>query len=169
MRPFKKQRDGVSAFVAAKNHYLGNNNVNNLATKLEAEFDVLTYTQETRRWTFEKYVNKHVELYNTAQDLMSHGYCGIDAGSRVRKFLNGIKTDSLDVLKNQILSNAALAKDFDRVTSLVEDFLAQKKAIYQTRDSSPAHIATIASNSHKRRIGKTNSHGVGAQDKRRRL
>jgi hypothetical protein len=47
MRPFKKQRDGVSAFIAAKNQLLGNNNVNNLATKLEAEFDVLRYPRDT--------------------------------------------------------------------------------------------------------------------------
>jgi hypothetical protein len=102
MRPYKKHMDGVSAFFATKNHYLGSNNVNNLATKLEAEFDSHMYTQETRRWTFEKYVNKHVELFNQAQDLVGHGYSGIDEGSGVRKFLNGIKTDSLDVLKNQV-------------------------------------------------------------------
>jgi hypothetical protein len=47
MRPFEKQRDGVSAFIAAKNQLLGNNNVNNLATKLEAEFDVLRYPRDT--------------------------------------------------------------------------------------------------------------------------
>jgi hypothetical protein len=158
MRPYKRQLDGVSAYVAIRNHYLGTNNVNNLATKLEAEFDVLTYTQETRRWTFEKYVNKHVELYNTAQDLVNHGYCGIDAGSRVRKFLNGIKTDTLDVVKNQVLSDQSLAIDFDRVINLFKDFLAQKRALNQQRDNASANIAAVGLSGHKRRGDKLHPH-----------
>jgi hypothetical protein len=65
--------------------HLGDNNVNNKATTLEDEFDTLSYSSETCRWNLEKYVSKHVELYNTAQDLVAYGYSGIDNASRVRK------------------------------------------------------------------------------------
>jgi hypothetical protein len=49
-----------------------------MTTALEAELDALTYTVESKRWNFEKYVGKHVELYNTACDLEQHGYHGPD-------------------------------------------------------------------------------------------
>jgi hypothetical protein len=73
MRQFKRSKDGPAAYFSIRQHYLGANNVNNMATSLEAEFDSLSYSSETRRWNFEKYVGKHVELYNTAQDLVAHG------------------------------------------------------------------------------------------------
>jgi hypothetical protein len=120
--------DGPAAFYSLRQHYLGVNNVNNMATKLEAEFEA----PETRRWNFEKYVGTHVELYNTAQDLVAYGYAGIDNTSRVRKLLNGIKTDTLDAVRNQVMSDQALASDFDRVVNLFKDFLVQKKALFKT-------------------------------------
>jgi hypothetical protein len=56
----------------------------------------------------------HVELYNVVQDLACYGYSGIDNASRVRKLLSGIKTDQLDSVKNQVMSDQDLATDFDR-------------------------------------------------------
>jgi hypothetical protein len=129
MRQFKNSKDGPAAYFSIRQHYLGANNVNNMATLLEAEFDSLSYSSETRRWNFEKYVGKHVELYNTAQDLIAYGYSGIDSASRVRRLMNGIKTDSLDTVKNQVMSDQGLAHNFDRTVNLFKDFLAQKKAL----------------------------------------
>ena len=103
--------------------------MNNMATQIEAKLDSLAYTGETRRWNFEKYVNKYVELYNQAQDLISYGYSGIENALRVRKLLNGIKTDSLDSVRNQILADQVLASDFDRVVNLFKDYIAQKKMV----------------------------------------
>ena len=143
MRPFKKSKDGPAAFFAARQHFLGANNVNNAATALEAEFDSLSYTGENRRWNFEKFVNKHVELYNTAQDLVPYGYSGIDSASRVRKVLNGIKTDTLDSVKNLIMSDQVLASDFDRSMNLFKDFLAQKKSLHQPGNNT-ANIAAAS-------------------------
>jgi hypothetical protein len=144
MRAFKKSKDGPAAYFSLRQHYLGANNVNNMATKLEAEFDSLSYSSETRRWNFEKYVSKHVELYHTAQDLVAYGYAGIDNTSRVRKLLNGIKTDTLDAVRNQVMSDQVLASDFDRVVNLFKDFLVQKKALFKP-DNSSAGIAAVSS------------------------
>jgi hypothetical protein len=60
MSPYKNQPDGVGAYHSLRNHHLGPNNVNNIAAELEKEYNNLTYSHETRRWNFEKYVGKHV-------------------------------------------------------------------------------------------------------------
>jgi hypothetical protein len=142
MKPFKRARDGRGAFFALRDHYLGPNNVNNMATDLESQFEGLSYTQETRRWTFEKYVNKHVELYNIAEDLKQHGYAGMDETSRVRKLVNGIKTDKLDSVKTRIMSDPQIMKDFDRATSLFKDFIAQRKSLLGPSSSQIAGVGT---------------------------
>jgi hypothetical protein len=64
MKPYKQSRDGRGAYLALRSRYLGPNNVNLRAAELESQFQGLSYAQETRRWSFKKYVNKHVELHN---------------------------------------------------------------------------------------------------------
>jgi hypothetical protein len=105
MRPFKSQPDGVGAYYSLRNHYLGPNHVNNIAAELEKEYNKLTYSHATSRWSFEKYVSKHVELHNVAQTLVAHGYGAADEGTGVRRLITGIKTTSLDTIRGQILSN----------------------------------------------------------------
>ena len=47
--------------------------------------------------------------------------------SKVRKFVDSIKTKSLDTIKGQIMASAELRTDFDKCTTLFKDFLAQDK------------------------------------------
>jgi hypothetical protein len=129
-----------------------------MATDLESQFESLSYTQETRRWNFEKYVNKHVELYNIAEDLKLHGYSGMDETSRVRKLVNGIKTDKLDSVKTRIMSDPDIMKDFDRATSLFKDFIAQRKSLL---GPSTSQIAGVTANKHAGNNGDGSRKGKG--------
>jgi len=165
MRKFKKAQDGRGAFIALKDHYLGENNVNNMATALEADLEGLSYTGETRRWNFEKYVNKHVEIYNTAEDLKSHGYAGMDDASRVRRLVNGIKTDKLDSVKTRIMSDAAISKNFDRSVTLFKDFIAQKKSLFAPPSGQIAAAGAQGGNNNAN--GNSNRNGNGNGRKRR--
>jgi biotin operon repressor len=164
MRPFKSQPDGVGAYISLRNHYLGPNSVNNIAAELEKEFNNLTYSQETTRWSFEKYVSKHVELNNVAQTLVPHGYGAADEGTRVRRLIAGIRTNSLDTIKGQILSNQILAKDFDKSVSLFKDFIAQTKSMSLAKVNGTANVVAVGSGGKKRRAGKPS----GKSNKRRR-
>jgi hypothetical protein len=132
LRPFKKSRDVPAAYFSLSQHFLGANSVSN-GYHVGSRIDTLSYSSETRRWNFEKYVMTHVELYNTAQDLACYGCSGIDNASRVRKLLNGIKTDQRDSVKNQVMSDQALATDFVRVVNLFNGFLAQKRALSKNK------------------------------------
>ena len=145
-----------------RKHYLGSNAVNNMATEIEAEFNNLSYSGEGRRWNFEKYVTKHVELYNRQKELEAFGYSGMDAQSRVRKFMAGIKTNKLDVVKTNIIADASLQSDFDRVSNLYKDFLTQDKNLNQQKRDA-ANIATVASGR-----GERNGQGNGNRNNRKR-
>jgi hypothetical protein len=97
-----------------------------MAAEMEAEWNRLTYTGKGRWWNFEKYVTKHVELYAHAQDLKRFGYAGIDASSRVRRFMAGIKTNNkLDHARGSVNGNRHLKKDFEKVVQVYKDFITQ--------------------------------------------
>lgn len=54
VKPAQRTRDGREAFRALKGHYLGANNVDNMASRAERKLTSTTYQGEKRRWTFEK-------------------------------------------------------------------------------------------------------------------
>ena len=87
-----------------------------------------SYNGEKRRWTFEKYVTLHKEQHTILQGLKDYGYAGIDERTKVRKLLEGIKVEKLDVVKSQILSSAALRTDFDACVDLFNQFIAQQQS-----------------------------------------
>jgi hypothetical protein len=126
VKPAQRRRDGRQAFLAMWNHYLGPNNVDNMASMAERKMTSTTYTGEKKRWNFEKYVKVHMDQHQVIENLMEHGHAGIDERSKTRWLLDGIKTEELDVVKTQILANPALHTDFTGCVTLYKDFLAQK-------------------------------------------
>jgi hypothetical protein len=105
IQSLRRTKDGYGAYNALRQHYLGEDAVENMAAEMEAEWNRLRYTGEGCRWNVEKYVTKQVELYAHAQDLKRFGYAGIDASSRVRRFLVGIKTNKLDHARGSVNGN----------------------------------------------------------------
>ena len=141
VRAATRRRDGRKAFLGLKNHYLGVNHVDNMASQAEFKLDNSTYNGETRRWNFEKYVNTHKEQHAIIESLVQHGHSGIDPRSKVRKLLNGIKTKELDVVKTAILSNERLRSDFDASVNLIQDFIKQM-ATEKPRSATIAAVKT---------------------------
>ena len=126
MKPHLRARDGRAAFLALRQHYLGANNVNNMARSAESKLQSTTYSKEGKRWNFETYVSLHKELHQILQQLeLDHGYKGIDDGTKVRFLLDGIKSDKLNTVKAQIFSSPEFQTDFDRCVDLFKSFLEQ--------------------------------------------
>ena len=126
--PAQNTRDGRSAFFNLKLHYLGVNNVDNMAATAERKLQTNSYTGETRKWNFEKYVQVHVDQHAILNGLREHGYSGIDKRTMVRYLTAGIKTTSLDHVKTRILSDASLRENFAACVNLFQDFITQKEA-----------------------------------------
>jgi hypothetical protein len=125
VRPAQAQRDGRKAVLGLEGHYLGINNVDNMAVTAEAAIQNAVYRGESRRFDFERYVKIHVDNFNITKNLVTHGYSPMDERSRVRHLMTGIKTDKLDSVKLQIMSDAGLRNDFDRCVNLYKDFITQ--------------------------------------------
>lgn len=125
VKPAQRTRDGRMAYLALYTHFLGPNNVDNMATQAEDKLKSTVYNGEQRRWDFEKYVNMHKQQHSIMEGLVEHGYTGIDPRSKVRYLLDGIKTDKFDSVKTRIMSDATLRNDFDACVTLYQDFIKQ--------------------------------------------
>ena len=55
---------------------------------------------------------------------MKHGYQGMDEGTKVYHLTTGIKTDSLNVIKSNILESPDLQRDFDKFVTLFKGFIS---------------------------------------------
>ena len=111
--------------MGLKNHYLGENNVDNMSSRAGAKLKCTSYSGEKRRWNFEKYVKTHVDQDTILTCLVEHGYSGIDDWSNVRHLMAGIKTKVLYPIKTHIMSSATLRNDFDAFVNLYKDFIEQ--------------------------------------------
>ena len=125
VRPAQKTRDGRAAFNNLYEHFLGPNNVDNMATSAENKLQSTVYNGEQRRWDFERYVNVHKQQHAILEGLVDHGYAGIDKRSKVRYLLEGIKTDKFDAVKTRIMSDPILRTDFDACVTLYQDYIKQ--------------------------------------------
>ena len=81
VKPAQRTCDGRLAYNGC--HYLGVNNVDNMAMMAEARIRVTTYTGEKRRWNFEKYVKVLVDQHTILDNLTQHGYAGVDPQTKV--------------------------------------------------------------------------------------
>ena len=113
------------AYEGFYKHFLGPNNVDNMATIAEDRLKTTVYSGEQRRWDFERYINVHKSQHSIMEGLVEHRYNGIDPRSKVCYLLDGIKTDKFDSVKTRIMSDATLRNDFDACVTLYQDFIKQ--------------------------------------------
>ena len=125
VKPAQRTRDGRKAYLDLYQHFLGPNNVDNMAAMAEDKLKTTVYSGEQRRWDFEKFINVHKTQHSVMEGLKEHGYTGIDNRSKVRFLLDGIKTDKFDTVKALIMANSALRNDFDGCVTLYQDFIKQ--------------------------------------------
>ena len=92
--------------------------------------ETLAYDGEKRNWNFEQYSDAHASIHARMEELEAHGYKGLDDGSKVRRFLAGIRTDDLDTCKNAILNDPVRRRDFTQAVRLIKDFMCLKASSY---------------------------------------
>jgi hypothetical protein len=74
------------------------------------------------------------------QGLVEHGYAGIDEGSKVQHLVAGIKTNMMDPVKTQIMSDAHLRTDFAACVNLFQDYIHQTRAAIPLQDVQVAAV-----------------------------
>ena len=102
--------------------------VNEISDSAEAQIARSKYNGESKRWTFDSYVAVHLAQHQILADLVKHGYQMMDKGTKLRQLTQGIKTDALNVIKDNILATLELQRDFDSCMSLFKYYIASNQA-----------------------------------------
>jgi hypothetical protein len=92
IKPALRTRNGRDAYMLLFYHFLGPNNVGNMASEAETKLTSTLYNSEKKRSTWETYVRIHTEQHSVLNGLKYYGYAVIDDSSKVRHLLKGIKT-----------------------------------------------------------------------------
>ena len=107
--------NGRKAWIHLQDVYLGPQHTQNMAGIHEHRLQNATYEGESSRFGFDKYTEIHVGAYTVLKGLEKHGYSVPDEGTRIRYFLNGIKTDKLKSIIELVRNN----KDYTTFDSVV--------------------------------------------------
>jgi hypothetical protein len=128
IKPALWTRNGREAYMLLFDHFLGPNNVGNMASAAETKLTGTLYNDEKKRLTWEMYVRIQTEPYSVLNGLKEYGYAGIYDSSKVRHLLKGIKTTELDVCKTHVAASPSLRDDFSATVELYSTFIKQMKA-----------------------------------------
>ena len=70
----QRSHNGCVAFFMLYNHFLGANNVNNMASESEYKLANVLYHGKKKRWSFESYVRQQVDQHSILKGLKDHGH-----------------------------------------------------------------------------------------------
>ncbi len=82
----------------------------------------LTYSGDTKHFTFHKYVMNRVNQHNLANRLTDYGNAKLDEHIKIDYFMKGIKSSKFDATKNSVAANCNNFTDFDAVKNLFVEF-----------------------------------------------
>ena len=116
----KYTADGRQAWTALMGVYLGPQHTQNQAAIYEAKLQNSTYEGESSRFGYDKYSEIHKLGHTRLEALVTHGYKGIDEGTKIRYFINGIKNDKLKTVIELVRGNPDYAT-FDSVARRIKD------------------------------------------------
>jgi hypothetical protein len=92
IKPDLRTRNGREAYMLLFDHFLGPNNVGNVASAAENKLTGTLYNGEKKRFNWGKYFGIHTEQHSVLNGLKDYGCAGIDDLSKVSNLLKGIKT-----------------------------------------------------------------------------
>ena len=99
-------------------------------------------------WDWDKYVALHKEQHAIMESLTDYGYSGMDNGSKVCHFLQGIKSSELEAMVNVVHAQPEMyGTDFDVVVSYLGQMVTRKGLIMQS-----VQIATTKSQTVRHKV-----------------
>jgi len=97
--------DGRAAWRVLMQTYLGPQHTQLQAAIYEAKLQNSSYDGESQKFTYDKYCEIHQLAHTRLSSLEGQGYHGIDEGTKIRHFLQGIKTDKLKTTVELVRGN----------------------------------------------------------------
>ena len=128
----KRTREESKAYCDLWDHLLGPYNVDNIASEAERILVAIHYSDECKRFNFERYAKIKKDQYHIFEGIKEHGHVGIDPGSQVRHLIKGIKITYFDAVKAHIMTTASLRSDYDGCVSLYKKLIDRNKKVSTT-------------------------------------
>jgi hypothetical protein len=119
IKPALRTRNGRDAYMLLFDHFIGPNNVGNMASEADTKLTSTLYNGDKKRFTWETYVRIHTEQHAVLNVLKDYGYTGIDDSSKVRYLLKGIKISEPDVCKAQVMASPSLRDAFQPLLNFI--------------------------------------------------
>jgi hypothetical protein len=158
IKPALRTRHGRDAHMLLFDHFLGPNNVGNMASEAKTKLVSTLYNGEKKRSTWETYVMIHTEQHLVLNGLKDYGYAGIDDSSKVHHLLKVAKTTKLDVCKKQVMASPPLGDNFAATVEIYSTFIKQMKA--ENPQLNVSEVSFAHGKAGKNSYGKRHSTGI---------
>ena len=122
VQAYARERDGRSAYLALKTHYMGSTFQARLRSKVDQMLETTYYDGTKRHFCFEKYAKTlqraFIDLQSTQEEVSEE--------RKVCILLNGILDPRLEAAKNQVIASDHLQSTFEIATNFLSWALDSK-------------------------------------------
>ena len=146
-KKFTKTKNGREAYRTLYTYFFGKTMTASAQDRIIKNLQTYRFDAERRGFTFETYVNKHVEQHNLHQDLTEHGVDPLAEQMKILYFRDGIKDPRFDSVHSAILVDRDRFLTFD---SVKEVFLTHSRTISKATDAAAARDRRGVSSVHGR-------------------
>lgn len=117
--------DGRQAYLALKQHYLGESFTARLRANADRVIDQTFFDGRSRAFTFERYCET---LQQAFTDIESTGEA-VSEDRKIRALMLGIRDDRLVAAKSQVTATRDLRTSFDSAVNFISQFIDQRRAV----------------------------------------
>ena len=98
----KALQDGQAVFFNVHKHFIGPDHMVRQATDAEGKLENSYYDGERKTWDWDMCVAPHKEQHAILESLTDYGNIGMEYGTKVHHFLQGIKSPKLEAAINVV-------------------------------------------------------------------
>jgi hypothetical protein len=122
VKKFSKTKNGRQVYRTLHTLLLGGQCVVSTRSAIVTKLQSFRYEGYRKNFTFDKYVNLHVEQHNQHADLQEYGVAPLAENLKTLWFQDGTRDPSLNAVKASINANRANFTDFDSVKDAYVEF-----------------------------------------------
>ena len=131
---YKKTRDGRTAYLALKGHFLGNAYVDRLIQTCYGTIERAAYSGQQRTWSFEKYLavlTKNFDMLEERNEFLTDT-------RKVRILLKGITDHRLQNAKDFVIGTPSMNNSFTNASNYLSQVLPSRRSMNATRNIAEA-------------------------------
>ena len=154
-KKYLKTKDGRQAYRTLYNYFFGKTMTASMQDKIVMNLQSYRFEGDRRGFTFETYVNKHVEQHNLRQELADYGVAPIPEHMKILHFTKGITDTRFTSVSSAILVDRDWYLMFDKVKDV---YLTHSRTLSSRNDVAAARerrgVSSVAAGGRRRGRGR---------------